>query len=147
MSTFLSSGGYGEVYVGSIDGVEYVKKVAYTDPYNVVEGPEEDYVREADILRRCSHPNIVRLVDIDPKNSSLLLEKGLMNLKDFIREHGLTQDMLSIIQDVARGLYYLAQQNMLRGDVKPENIVIFQESGKYVAKLIHHVAFTWRSAE
>lgn len=136
MSTFLESGSYGNVYTGSINGVEYIKKVAHTDPYDIVKGPTEEYIREADILRRCSHPNIVRIVDAKPEDSSLLLEKGLMNLKDFIREYGSTTDMLPIIHGIASGLYYLEEKNILHGDLKPENIVIFEEDGMYVAKLI-----------
>ena len=89
------------------------------------------YIRnEIEIMKRCSHVNVVRLFEVidDPRSNNLYLvieymEKG--DLMAIIKETCVTyQDTRDILLQLISGLKYLHDNNIIHGDIKPSNLLV-----------------------
>lgn len=84
---------------------------------------------EAELLERLAHPVIVRGFDavLDGQHPHLLIEhlEG-PTLRRLIKRHGPLpmQQLLPLAAHVAAALHYLAQEQVVHLDVKPDNIVM-----------------------
>ncbi|XP_059078613.1 lymphokine-activated killer T-cell-originated protein kinase-like [Tigriopus californicus] len=111
----------------------------------VGQAPERDVVerieREAQILKRLDHPNIIgfRGFKRDPDGTRILaIEKGDMSLLDIIeelREEEIehmeekgplkADNILKVVRSIAQALHYLhTDKHLLHGDLKSANILI-----------------------
>ena len=83
---------------------------------------------EIDILRKLSHPNIVRIYEFyESKNCFYLINEFCPEgeLYNYINNSTLNEQQLSVIfYQVFSGLKYLHENNILHRDLKPENILI-----------------------
>lgn len=105
-------------------------------------GPEDDasnqeettllrFVREADAIRRLSHPNIVRIRDAGAAEGKLYIAMERLH-GDTLRArltHGpiLLSDATSIGLQVAGALRYAHEQGITHRDVKPDNIYLLPD--------------------
>lgn len=83
--------------------------------------------KETDILRRLSHPNIVRLVDIIEEGNSLymVMEHCEQDLSKYLRNNKLDErHAIEIIKQVASGLNFLVNKGFVHRDLKPANILV-----------------------
>lgn len=89
------------------------------------------YIRnEIEIMKRCSHVNVVRLFEVidDPRSNNLYLvieymEKG--DLMAIIKETCVSyQDTRDILLQLISGLKYLHDNNIIHGDIKPSNLLV-----------------------
>jgi serine/threonine protein kinase len=89
----------------------------------------QDLGREADVLRRLGHPVVVRGFDalVDGPFPHLLLEhlEG-PTLHSLLERHGPLglEQLLPLGMHVASALHYIARENVVHLDVKPENVVM-----------------------
>ncbi|KAM0438983.1 hypothetical protein ACHAPT_001744 [Fusarium lateritium] len=89
------------------------------------------------------HPNIVDMVGWGYKESwhgipFLALELAHSDLGGLIKKSGESMsfnDQRRIILDIASGLSAIHEIGIVHGDVKPENVLVFQEGGRWSAKL------------
>lgn len=96
---------------------------------------EEKIHREIAILKKCMHPNIVRLLEVLDDESSrkiyLVLEycvKGEIRWQNSRGEPVLTrQQTRSVAQNVALGLEYLHLNGIIHRDIKPANLLVSQD--------------------
>ena len=83
---------------------------------------------EIDILKKLSHPNIVRIYEFfESKNCFYIINEFCPNgeLYNYINNSTLDEEQLSVIfYQVFSGLKYLHENNILHRDLKPENILI-----------------------
>ena len=83
---------------------------------------------EIDILKKLSHPNIVRIYEFyESKNCFYIINEFCPEgeLYNYINNSTLTEQQLSVIfYQVFSGLKYLHENNILHRDLKPENILI-----------------------
>ena len=83
---------------------------------------------EIDILKKLSHPNIVRIYEFYESNNCFYIINEFCpcgELYNFINNSKLDEEQLSVIfYQVFSGLKYLHENNILHGDLKPENILI-----------------------
>jgi len=84
---------------------------------------------EARIAASLHHPNIVALRNADWCGSRLLLasDLALRSLADYPAARRSGKVALRVIRDVACGLAHAHSQRIMHRDVKPENILIFED--------------------
>lgn len=96
---------------------------------------EEKIHREIAILKKCLHPNIVRLLEVLDDESSrkiyLVLEycaKGEIRWQNSRGDPVLTREQTrSVAQNVALGLEYLHLNGIIHRDIKPANLLVSQD--------------------
>ena len=99
------------------------------DDTNEIGKNENDYIKsEINILKKLSHPNIVRIYEFyETDNYFYLINEFCQGgqLSDYINNYKLSENQLCVIfYQVFSGLIYLHENNILHGDLKPENILI-----------------------
>ncbi|ORZ04556.1 kinase-like domain-containing protein [Lobosporangium transversale] len=96
---------------------------------------EQKIRREIAIMKKCIHPNVVRLIEVidDPTARKIYLvleymEGGEVRWKDTEDKPILPlQDARSIFRDVVLGLEYLHMQGIIHRDIKPANLLLSSE--------------------
>lgn len=89
-------------------------------------GPRQAFDRELRIWQKLRHPNILPLFSSNPEACAFVspfMQEG--TLLNYLEKHEGRADSLSLICDVAEGIYYLHKiAGVVHGDVKPENIFV-----------------------
>lgn len=116
---FIGEGGFGRVWkVERLDGTEVAVKI----PKTFDKKSEETFITEVSNWIKLDHPNIVKLYEfrilpipfIEMEYCEMKLDHGKKPLKEAI----------SIVYQVAKGLQYAHNKNIIHGDVKTSNIMI-----------------------
>ena len=122
----VGRGGFGPVYRGELNGRAVAVKVLEAAGGQGV----QEFQREVDILSRCRHENIVPLLACAmTPGRPLCLVYAFMEggaLSDALRNPAaLSADQrLRVAEDVARGLAYLHEQDVVHRDIKSANILL-----------------------
>ena len=130
----LGDGCYGSIYkgiqkTGEFVAIKKMKKSFYS--WN-----ECLDLREIRALNRLTHPNIIKLREIIKVQHVLYLIFDYMdqNLLDYYQSHITKKQLISnstikfIIYQVAKGLFYIHNHSIFHRDLRPENILIQNES-------------------
>ena len=130
----LGEGGVGSVYRGKRDGDVAVKRLRnfFSEGY--------DFVVEVNVLARLGHRNLVMLLGYtcDASERCLVYEfcKGGSVFAKLRQPRSLTwSDRLDVADDVASGLKFLRENDVVHGGVKTSNILLASSEPPYVAKL------------
>ena len=125
----IGAGGMGAVYKArqpKLDRFVALKILSH----DLAEDPafEERFNREARVLARLSHPNIVTVFDFGSNGPFcfLLMEyvEGV-NLRQAMRAGSFTPaESLALVQDVCSALKFAHEEGVLHRDIKPENILL-----------------------
>ncbi len=87
------------------------------------------FLKEARILARCEHPNIVRVLNVFEKNNSAYMvmayEEG-ESLKEILQQRGTLDEteLLAILFPILDGLEEVHNQGFIHRDIKPGNLFI-----------------------
>jgi len=122
----IGSGSFGTVYEAKnliFNNTVAMKVITKSD------GMDSEYIKnELDILKKLSHPNIVRIYEFYESENDYYLINEFCNggeLYNYINKTKLNEQQLSIIfYQVFSGLCYLHENDVLHRDMKPENILI-----------------------
>ncbi|XP_003382394.1 PREDICTED: death-associated protein kinase 2-like [Amphimedon queenslandica] len=96
---------------------------------------KDDVEREVAIMRQLSHPNILQFIDYVPDKTSYILVTELLNggelfdycvTKDYVEE----AEAVFFMKQILSGLEYMHKRDICHLDLKPENIVLKDESAK-----------------
>ncbi len=126
----IGRGGMGVVYQGR--SLKKGKRVALKVIDGIRASPEElrGFLREAEILKKLSHPNVVRFFESGQEGSTLYIAMEYIrgtSLASISRESP-PPFPLSQVKEVAlgtsRALSYLHENKVVHRDVKPSNILI-----------------------
>ncbi|KAF9438936.1 hypothetical protein BGZ76_002935 [Entomortierella beljakovae] len=96
---------------------------------------EQKIRREIAIMKKCIHPNVVRLIEVidDPNARKIYLvleymEGGEVRWKDGEEKPVLPlKDARSIFREIVLGLEYLHTQGIIHRDIKPANLLLTAE--------------------
>lgn len=132
----LGEGSYGSVYkyTSSPYGTVAVKFMAHNEEI------QTSIIREISMLVAINHPNVIDILDVffDSESIAIVLPLGTTTLDKVVNRKGipatltvrerpgLTEDLLdSIIYQIIRGMIAIQDHNILNGDYKPPNILVF----------------------
>jgi serine/threonine protein kinase len=133
----IGSGGMATVYQGyqsKLDRHVAIKVLhtAFAQEYDFL----ARFEREARIIARLDHPNIVPIHDYDDfEGSPYLTMKYIegVTLKDILRKGTLSpDDTVAVLAPVADALAYAHEQGVIHRDVKPSNIMIDKRGHPYL---------------
>src|SRR3954452_1385532 len=136
----IGQGGMGEVYVARQLALGRLVAVKLLAPEPGVEPHEalDRFRREAELMARVSHPNIVSVFDFGSVGNQPYLMMEYVEGGDLRRrmtpgEPADIADVRSVLSPVCEALSYLHRQGILHRDLKPENILMHDEINPKVA--------------
>lgn len=106
-----------------------------------IRGKEQMIRDEIDIMRRCKHPNIVRMYEDYDSIRHIYLVMELIkggDLFDAISSSVKFTETVTknYVKDIARALAYLHKRKIVHRDLKPENLLVHKKpSGQVILKL------------
>ena len=127
----LGKGAFGQVYESKnpLFNSKVAMKIIKKNKYDLVDINENEYIKsEINILKKLSHPNIVRIYEFyESDNYFYLINEYCKDgpLFDYLQKNILSESQLCVIfYQVFSGLIYLHENHILHGDLKPENIIL-----------------------
>jgi len=127
----LGKGSYGVVYKGSLKGTPCVVK--RVDISCLEKTERDDACKEAMLMGKLQHPNVVRFIDatLSDKTLSITMEYCSQgDLLQFLKQHRRRKEPLAertvwqMFVQIALGLYHIHQAGILHRDLKPANIFL-----------------------
>ena len=135
----LGQGGMARVYKGYQENLDREVAIKVLPPWFAADRNfVERFNREARLVARLTHPNIVTVHDADERNGHLyivmqLVDGGTLKHRlDQLQEHGKVMeiaDVLPIFTQLASALTYAHEQGIIHRDVKSVN-VLMDRSGR-----------------
>ena len=126
----LGHGTFGYVYLVQKNNMYFALKIISNQNNNST----IKSLLEIDIMNRFIHPNVVNSIGIYFLNDShrsigILMPLALMDLKKYITSVQLTtQDRIKLMFDIASGVKFLHDNNILHLDLKAANILIYKQN-------------------
>jgi len=146
----LGRGGMGVVYKARQKSLDRWVAIKILPPERVGEAKFADrFGREAQMLARLNHPNIVTVFDYGETDGLFYIVMEFVdgvNLRDLLRDGKLEpKQALAIVPPICEALQYAHDKGIVHRDIKPENLLLDRE-GRIkiadfgIAKLIGPVA-------
>lgn len=141
----LGKGTFGRVKLcqSSEDNKLYAVKIMHKTFVQRMAGKEDQLYdvlrREVAIMKKLSHRNVVRLVEVidDPSSQKMYLVQEYVqsNLMDELtRSNGLNEEVArKYMRDLLSGLHYLHFHKVIHRDIKPENILVTADGTAKIA--------------
>ncbi|KAJ7043120.1 kinase-like domain-containing protein, partial [Mycena alexandri] len=123
----VAAGGSGDIWKGLVQGQIVSVKIMRIFQDKDIKAALKEFSREALIWRQLCHPNLLPFFGVYYLDSRLCLVSPWMengNIVDFLRNEPPNTNRLSLIVDVALGLQYLHEQNIVHGDLKAINVLV-----------------------
>ncbi|MES2823917.1 MAG: protein kinase [Pseudomonadota bacterium] len=131
----LGKGGMATVYLAVQESFERDVALKVMSPDLLADASfGERFLREAKIVSRLVHPNIVSVYDVGIHNGYYFLSMEYIPGKDLTQKRlDLSLlDRLRVIKEIARALDFAGKKGYVHRDVKPENIMLHDEDGRAV---------------
>jgi serine/threonine protein kinase len=135
----IGAGTFARVYralhrkTGDIKAIKVLRQRYSTD-----NDTREQFMREAKMVMRLRHPNIVPISEVDEDRGRIYMVMDFVegqNLREYVKAHKRIPNLTSlrICRDIAGGLAYAATQGIYHRDMKLSNVLL---SAKGQAKLV-----------
>ncbi len=126
----LGQGGMGKVYLAHdtlLENEQVALKILHRDLCED-ESQMRRFLREVQVTRRITHPNVVRTFDVGMDNGALFMTMELIqgsSLREYALERVLApQEITRILLEIARGLEAIHGAGVIHRDLKPANVLI-----------------------
>ena len=135
----IGAGTFARVYRAEHTKTNDVKAVkVLRQRYSKDDFTRESFLREAKMVMKLRHPNIVPISEVDEDKGRIYMVMDFVegqNLREYVKAHKKIPNLtsLKIIRDLTAGLAYAAQQNIYHRDMKLSNVLL---SAKGQAKLV-----------
>lgn len=131
----LGRGGMGAVYLAREYSLDRLVAIKVLLPEATTGDNRERFKREARTAARLTHPNIVPLHTFGEAEGTMYFVMGFVQgetLKAKLERQGKIDpdETRRILGDIAGALHYAHEQGVVHRDIKPDNILIEDESGK-----------------
>jgi eukaryotic-like serine/threonine-protein kinase len=131
----LGQGAMGVVYKAKdplIDRVVAIKTINLGLAMDEKEEYEGRFYQEAKAAGRLNHPNIVTIYDVGKSGDVAYIAMEFLEgreLRDVLKEGTLlpVEQVLNIVAQVAQGLAYAHEHDIIHRDVKPSNIMVIRD--------------------
>lgn len=132
MGELIGSGGFGSVYIVSINGVRYAKKIVSVSTSKEM----YDAMIEVGILRSLRSDYVIKIksVRIEGTSMEIYMEYVGRSMGHYMGVLPLPTK-IRILHGILRGLKYISTNGIIHNDLKPSNIVLDEKNG-YSPKLI-----------
>ncbi len=128
----LGRGGAGAVYLAVDEQLEREVAIKVLPLRYQGELGRERFLREAKVLAKLQHANIVQIYDADVWNDQMYIVMEYLSggtLSSWYREQGITVDVaVETVVKCAKALHYAHTKGVVHRDVKPSNILMDAES-------------------
>jgi serine/threonine protein kinase len=128
LQRLLGRGGFADVYLGEHIHLKSLAaiKVLFT---RLAEELQEDFLKEARILARLSHPHIIRILDFGISEGVPYLVMDYAPEGTLRRRHPRNTKLpvatvVEYVEQIADGLQYAHDQKLIHRDLKPDNVLI-----------------------
>ncbi|KAJ6230997.1 f-box only protein [Anaeramoeba flamelloides] len=133
----LAFGAYGEVFIAEWSGVQVAVKKLISNSKELF----EEYFNELTTLSKLQHPNVVNLLGgtITPPYCIVMTFYRFGNLNDILMNYKIDISLiqwLKIGKQIANGMRFLHDSKIIHRDLKPKNILLTEEEGRMIAKII-----------
>ena len=132
----LGRGGMGAVYLAREKALERAVAIKVLPPETATDADtRERFRREARTAAKLTHPNIVPLHTFGDVEGMLYFVMGYVkgeSLAERMRREGKLpeEDVRRILAEVADALHYAHKQGVIHRDIKPDNILLEDETGR-----------------
>lgn len=131
----LGQGAMGVVYKAKdplIDRIVAIKTINLGLAQEEKEEYEGRFYQEAKAAGRLNHPNIVTIYDVGKSGDIAYIAMEFLQgceLRDLLRERGRlpVDQVLDIVAQVAQGLAYAHEHDIVHRDIKPSNIMVIRD--------------------
>ncbi|KAJ7810943.1 kinase-like domain-containing protein [Mycena olivaceomarginata] len=124
----LAGGAFGDIWKGLVRGQSVCVKIMRIFENSNIQVVLKEFSREALICRQLCHPNVLPFFGVYYFDNRLCLVSPWMKdghiMKFLAAEQPTTTKCLSLILDMALGLQYLHEQDIVHGDLKGANILV-----------------------
>ncbi|KAJ6551302.1 kinase-like domain-containing protein [Mycena capillaripes] len=126
----VAAGGFGDIWKGLVRGQDVSVKIMRMFEDSDVEDILKQFGREAVIWRQLCHPNVLPffgLYRLELESRLCLVSPWMENgniMKFVAKKNPSNTERLSLILDVALGLQYLHEKEVVHGDLKGLNILV-----------------------
>ncbi|KAF9781215.1 kinase-like domain-containing protein [Thelephora terrestris] len=129
--TIIAAGTFAEVRRGRLDNKAVAIRTLRIDQKTNGDKHQKLFCKECIIWMKISHPNLLPLIgiDIDSQTGHYSMISELMangNIREYIRQNSANRHRL--LEDIAAGLCYLHEHDIVHGDLKGNNILITNET-------------------
>jgi len=163
----LGGGAFGDVHIGKLKTDKETIDVAIKKLKNAVNKKQRsEFVKEAKLMRRFCHPNIVRMIGVAAQEEPVLVllelaHNGGLNTK--LKKHPETgkDTLMSYTTDACRGMCYLAGRKVIHRDIAARNCLLGKndevkiadfglsvaDKNSFKLNVLRHMPIRWLSPE
>ncbi|MGH1372586.1 MAG: protein kinase domain-containing protein [Cellvibrionaceae bacterium] len=131
----LGKGGMAEVYLAIQQSFEREVALKILAPHLAGDTTfSERFLREAKIVSRLVHPNIVTVYDVGIEGEHHFLSMEYIPGEDLklARSALSLAQRIKVVKDIAQALHFAGKKGVVHRDVKPENIMLHADDGRAV---------------
>ena len=125
----IAQGGFAHVYqaLDTIEGVRVALKMPHQ--YNVTASMLDTFQREARLVAKLDHPNILPLKDASFIDGRFVIacKLGEKTLSDRLRNRVSFETALHLIEQMIDGVGYAHRNKIIHCDIKPDNMILLPD--------------------